>query len=168
MEKKFISVLDLWQKGLVDIPDIVSAVEEKGVYYFDRFGRYKKVDPASCLNGLEFLWDWKNDDNSGPLINPETQEVIHDPSLQLDDFGWYEEDLPVFGVNVVIPKLVPQQKRTENNLLRIIAVLCERLGTDWRRCPASELVRITEVSGEQILSDDTARKYLSMIRKVVD
>lgn len=167
MEKQFVSVSDVWRKD-VAIPEIVSAVEEKGVYYFDRFGRYKKADPASCLNGLEFLWGWKNDDNSGPAIDPETEEVLYDPSLQLDDFGWYEEDLPAFGENVGMPKVVPQQKRTENNLLKIIAALCERLDINWRKCSGSELVRITEFSGERILSDDTALKYLRMIRQVVD
>lgn len=33
MEKRFIRVDDVWQKGAA-IPDILSAVEEKGIYYF--------------------------------------------------------------------------------------------------------------------------------------
>lgn len=166
MEKQFISVADVWRKG-VTIPDLVSAVEEKGVYYFDRFGRYKKADPASCLNGLEFLWDWKHGEAS-PVINPETEQVLYDPSLQLDDFGWYEDDLPKFGSTVLVSKVPPQSKRTENVQLKIIAALCDKLQVNWRTCPASELVRITEFSGESVLSDDTARKYLEMMRKVVD
>jgi len=167
MEKQFISVADVCGKG-VGIPDIVSAVEEKGVYYFDRFGRYKKADPANCLSGLEFLWDWKNGETPGPVIDPRTEEVLYDPSSQLDDFGWYEEDLPVFGENAGSPRGLPQQKRTENNLLKIIAVLCEKNGIDWRNCSASKLVQITEFGGERILSDDTARKYLRMMKQVVD
>lgn len=166
MEKKFVSVADIWGKG-VAIPNIVSGVEEEGVYYFDRFGRYKKADPASCLNGLEFLWDWKNG-GYGPTVNPETEEIIFDPSLQLDDFGWYEQDLPKFGGTDLRPKTVPQEQISVNMLVKVIAALLDQLNVDWRTCSAAELVRTTEFSGSALWSNSTAAKYQKMMKDIVD
>jgi hypothetical protein len=163
MEKQFISVADVWHRG-IDIPVIVTAVEEKGIYYFDRFGRYKKADPANCLNGLEFLWDWKNGDCSGPVIDPESGDVLHDPSAQLEDFGWYEEDEPKWGGIPSGNKVPPQANRTANNLLRLIKVLCEHGGIRWESCKPSELVLLMEKTEHEPLSDDTLRKYLKMMR----
>lgn len=166
MAKQFISVMDAWREG-VEIPELVSAVEEKGVYYFDRYDRYKKADPADCLKGLEFMWDWKHGD-AAPIHEPEFG-AFYDPSLQLESFGWDKDDLPPFEAFANTLRRVSREGRKINNLLKIIAALCERLKIDWKTCSGAELVRAVELAGYETVSDDTARKYLDdMIKREKD
>ena len=140
LTSKFVSFYDLMRRRNLTAGQLTTAVEQYGVYGWDRYGRFKKSNQkekgdeiqANALKALEDWWSherswWDSldhNDPEGPGSGP--LDFFDDsPEFPLYKFGWPEDGLPEFKPADPGPITRPLHKRSQNALLAIIGALLE-------------------------------------------
>jgi hypothetical protein len=148
---------------------LATAIEENEIYFWDRFGRFKKTEKNDKNLALELLanhydWESKQDPFSGQ--NPLEVNYYHPLNL----YGWANDVIPNFEEIAKNLKEIkpPYRKSAETNqintLLKIIAALLKKLKIDIDdRGVAIKIEQITQ-ENDLPLTDDTIQKVILKIK----
>lgn len=153
---------------------LATAIENNRVYFWDRFGRFKKADKEEdkkdALDLLANFYDW--DTRQEPPV--EKSEFKFDWYNPLKLYGWAKEVLPNFdNIRETIDEVQPpQRKSAETNraksYLILIAALCEKNKIDiMAPGTVTNLVKMTELTGATI-GNDTVRSILKEIPDAIN
>ncbi len=158
---------------------LATAIEEKGIYTWDRFGRFGLADEAGRMKALDLLADqhaWKVE-GCGPSGYRDTQSPLDQCEGRdgmFEHYGWATKVCPDFNViRLGQSEREPRQSKggetnSRNTLLVIIAALAKKLKIDiGERGAAAEIHTLTELAGIPV-SDDTIRGVLKMIPIAVE
>ena len=166
----FISLRDLLGRShifknssrVVSIADLASAIEQSGIYTWDKYGRcklFKKDDPEiqKALTLLERIYSFESDFEPKDELHP-LELTEDDPDDPYCSFGWENSSLPDFdSIHTsraeINKKVQINNQRTDANNLNIIASLLayikgEMKGIDKHPSFESEALLIKEIEAE--------------------
>jgi len=183
-DREFVFVGDLLRKGTA-VDAIATAVEIKGVYTWDRFGRFgeaadgNKDDPSSkeyLLCSLADYYELSMKPQRTDYDSMHLEWMVDDPESSLFHFGWWPEDLPKFD-NLLKetgqinppprPKREPARQSATARLIKGLVVLnygksmIEDLNKEKSK-RLSEIKRDLELKGFAF-DEKTLRQYLKNI-----
>ena len=170
----------LSSKFNISVQTLATAVEQFGVYSWDRFGRFRHFGAETDIGekGLSLLasicefeknYGGSEDDHNHPL---NSLDQWNDPYWA---YGWAQAVTPDFceielgNTLVSVPnKGKGPASRREDTKLLVIAALCEKLGIRiGERGAAKKIVQAVELLGPTI-SEETVKGLLDSIPSVVE
>jgi len=163
----WLSLGSLLSSRKVTVAKLATAIENDGIYTWDRFGRFSLANEEDKMKALDLLAEmYSRPGSSVPL-------EIHDE--QADStflFGWAGAVCPDFETIQDSNPKPPLRKSAETNsrrtLLIIIAALAKKANIDLdERGSARKIMELTDEIGAHI-SDETIRKLKTEIVDAVE
>lgn len=167
----------------VSIGLLATVIEQKGIYTWDRFGRFGKAQKGAENDILDLLarihqYEYDDDGCVGHYQHP-LDEAAPLPWDPFSLFGWPITEKPDFEelakqsiMEIPYPK--PQAKtaatKTHNTYLLIIGALCNKLGADYKcgeRGAAVKIQKLIEEIGAKC-DDGTIRETLKKAQEIID
>lgn len=157
---------------------IATAIENHGIWGWDRFGRFKffapdSVEAQKALDMVAIEYEYQNQSQPHSL----EQEHFHDmfdtehPALGL---GWAEDKKPAFTSDSNLPENPVRNKSAEtkagNSLYKIIAALCHGFNFDISEANSTRVATVLDYLGQidDTLDGNTIRDHLKIANKLIE
>ena len=183
---QFISLIELLDRPLsITAGQLATAIENGGVYGWDRFGRFAKANKSNAiqenaLDALAELWQkqrtWGGspenwDAETGLLKGFPFDELCLDWSNELQFFGWLENELPKFQVSTESSPFPSPAGVSTGALYNIIGALLQ-VASSKRTRPMSEAQLIAQLVDDYKstygISKSNLEKQFSLAKRKLD
>ena len=183
----FKPIRDFLEGGLdhreVSIGVLATVIEQKGIYTWDRFGRFGKAQKEAENDILDLLarihqYEYDGDGCVGHYQHP-LDEAASLPWDPFSLFGWPITEKPDFeelakqsktAISYPKPQAKTAATKTHNTYLLIIGALCNKLGADYNCGERGAAVKIQKLIQEigANCDDGTIRETLKKAQDVID
>ncbi len=166
--------------GAYSVGVLATAIEDRGIYTWDRFGRFRKFGPVkhgdpepkeitNILNMLAGVHEYEQEVGSPGF---DRQHPVDAWPEHFGVYGWLREDLPDFdaiqrGTGASPPKPIKSGwMPSDRKIIEVLAlVLADRYPPN-QMPTAKDLERCADLQGIKI-SDDTIRAALNAAREIL-
>ncbi|MCK0506327.1 hypothetical protein [Aromatoleum anaerobium] len=166
---EYVTLRDLLEGCNVTIATLATAIEQAGIYTWDRFGRFKQADEPAKVRVLDLLaaqYRWSTGVDGRDTGSPLT-ESAYSPDDVFSAFCWPTNQAPDFGAihQGQCEEERPQRRAGDTKMRRtyetLIVALAKRAGIDCTdRGAAVRISEITELSPGGRIGEDTIRAIL--------
>lgn len=175
----FVCLRDVLKSRSPGIGTLATAIEQNGIYTWDRFGRFGHADERAKNRALDALAEHYKYSYFFLIRHlgdtPDYGEKEHDVAMAImQRFGWPSDQCPDFDAirkglgSREPPKPKAAETRARDTLLTIIATLADQAQIDLgERGAAGRIADWTQLIGAPV-SDDTVRNILKLIPEAIE